>query len=190
MNKNNRRYKPKRLNRGHLQEEQNKYEENIYNFKIDNNNQDENNKINISEEVHDNGTLLISELQNKIFLPYKAEEVEEILNQEGSKYISAQEVIDNVFTKKFSHYKNQFTARFRESVELITKRENMSLLDGANLGTELFGKRYLHPAIISACKNLDELNVYLDCLDKNELDDFKIFEIKYEIPPMVRKNRF
>ena len=46
-------------------------------------------------------------------------------------------------------------------------------------------KRYLHPAIITACRNLDELDVYLDCLEKNELDDFKIFKIKYELHPLV-----
>ena len=65
----------------------------------------------------------------------------------------------------------------------------MSKIDGYNLGSELFLKNYLHPAVISACKNLDELNVYLDCLDKNELDDFKIFEIKYELyPTVISKN--
>ena len=64
----------------------------------------------------------------------------------------------------------------------------MSFFDGLNLATELMGKKYLHPAIIAACKNLDELNVYLDCLDKDELDDFKVFNIEYEITPtIVRK---
>lgn len=173
-----RRYRPKRLN-GEKSED-NYYKYNEY-AKLDGYNEPDG-------IIRDNGTLLISELKGKIFLPYKAEEVIEILKNDNS-YISAQMVIDRVFTKKFKYYRNQFTARFRESVELITKREGMSFLDGANLGTELFGKRYLHPAIISACKNLDELNVYLDCLDKNELDDFKIFEIKYEIAPMIRKNK-
>ena len=50
-------------------------------------------------------------------------------------------------------------------------------------------KRFLHPAIISACRNLNELDVYIDCLDKNELDDFKIFKIKYELYPMVVKQK-
>ena len=99
-------------------------------------------------------------------------------------------MIDNVFTRPFSDYRFQYSARFRECIELITKRENMSYLDGINLGTELMGKKYLHPAIITACKNLDELNVYLDCLDKDELDDFKVFRIEYEINPTIVVKRY
>ena len=49
-------------------------------------------------------------------------------------------------------------------------------------------KKFLHPAIISACRTLNELDVYLDCLDKNELEDFKIFNVKYELYPMVVKS--
>ena len=49
-------------------------------------------------------------------------------------------------------------------------------------------KRFLHPAIISACRSLKDLDVYLDCLDKNEIDDFKVFKIKYEVYPMLVKN--
>ena len=49
-------------------------------------------------------------------------------------------------------------------------------------------KNLLHPAIISACRTLNELDVYLDCLDKNELEDFKIFNVKYELYPMVVKS--
>ena len=40
-------------------------------------------------------------------------------------------------------------------------------------------------AIISACRSLDELDVYIDCLDKNEVDDFKIFNIRYELSPAI-----
>ena len=62
-----------------------------------------------------------------------------------------------------------------------------NLTEAIALSIELMGKRYLYPAIISACRNLDELDVYLDCLEKNELDDFKIFKIKYELHPLVIK---
>lgn len=136
-------------------------------------------------ELKDNGTLLISEIQNKVCLPYTVEEVEAILNEGKKQYQTAQEVIDKEFTRELASYKDLHFARFREAVKLLTEREHFSKMDGYNLGIELFGMRYLHPAIISACKNLDELNVYLDCLEKNELDDFKIFKIKYELYPMM-----
>ena len=57
------------------------------------------------------------------------------------------------------------------------------------MSIEMFGKKYLHPAIIAACRTLDELDVYLDCLDKNEVDDFKIFKIKYEVYPVKVKEK-
>ena len=137
------------------------------------------------KELKDNGTLLISEIQNKVCLPYTVEEVENRLCEKADQYKTAQEVIEKEFTRELSEYKDLHVARFREAVKLLTERENFSKIDGYHLGIELFGMRYLHPAIISACKNLDELNVYLDCLDKNELDDFKIFKIKYELYPIV-----
>ena len=45
-------------------------------------------------------------------------------------------------------------------------------------------KRNLNPAIIVACKNVDELNDYLNCLEEQKLDKFKAFKIKYEMNPM------
>ena len=140
---------------------------------------------NSSYYIKDSGLLLISEVQNKVFLPYTAKEVLELLESNENEYRSVEEVIENEYIKPFEYYKFPFMSRFKETVKLVTKREKMSLKDGIDLGTELCKKRYLHPAIISACKNLDELNVYLDCLDKNELDDFKVFNIKYEMLPMV-----
>ena len=41
----------------------------------------------------------------------------------------------------------------------------------------------LNPAVIAACKDLDELDIYLDCLDDNELDKFSCFKIEYNVPP-------
>lgn len=142
-------------------------------------------KVNEYYAIKDNGILLISEIQNKVILPYKAEEVEKLLKDEKYKDKTPEEVIESEFTRPLSDYKDLHVARMKESIKLLTQRDEFSRLDGINLGLELFGKRYLHPAIISACKNLDELNVYLDCLDKNELEDFKVFEIKYELYPAV-----
>ena len=140
--------------------------------------------------VQDNGTLLISEIQNKVILPYTASEVLETYNNNLDKFNSIEEVIKKYYTRDLNDFKHQFSARFKETINLIVKKEKMSYIEGLNLATELLGKKYLHPAIIAACKNLNELNVYLDCLDKNELDDFKIFNIKYELYPMLKKDTF
>jgi hypothetical protein len=56
-----------------------------------------------------------------------------------------------------------------------------------DLATEAFFKSNLHPAIISACKNTDELDIYLSCLEFDELEDFKIFNIVFDIMPTISK---
>ncbi|MBR3324689.1 MAG: hypothetical protein IKG14_01395 [Clostridia bacterium] len=139
------------------------------------------------KELKNNDTLLISEKLNKVFLPYTAKEVEQIYNNENSKYKDLEEVINENFVRDFSDYNFQFLSRYKETMKLAKEREGYSIFDSIVLATEMIGKRFLHPAIISACRNIYELDVYLDCLDKNELEDFKIFKIKFELYPMIVK---
>jgi len=146
-------------------------------------------KIEKKNTIENNSTLLISEIQNKVILPYTGDEVGKIIKSEENCYQTEQEVIDNIFTRKLEDFKDLHAARFNEAYELATKKENYSKIDGIKLGLELFGERYLHPAIIAACRNTDELDVYIDCLHKNELNEFKIFDIKYELYPMVIKTK-
>ena len=149
-------------------------------------------KENITKDcqLKNNDTLLISEKINKVILPYRVEEVLEIFNSEDSEYSSLDEVIEDKFTRNFSDFKIQFMSRYSETMKLARERENYNIADAVLLATEMMKKKYLHPAIIAACKNLNELDVYLDCLDKNELEEFRIFKIKYEIyPMMVKQNK-
>ena len=140
-----------------------------------------------TKKIENNDILLISEVQNKVILPYTSKEIEEILSDEKNHYETADEVIENIFTKPLSTYKLQFISRYNETMKLATERDSCNLADAIALSVEMMRKRYLYPAVISACRNLDELDVYLDCLEKNELDDFKIFKIKYELHPLVVK---
>ena len=135
--------------------------------------------------IKNNSVLLVSELQNKVILPYTCAEIEEIIKDKNNNYSTPQEVIDNIFTKKLTYYRDSMFSRYREAYNLAFYRCNCSRLDAIKLGFEVCRKRFLHPAIISACKTLEDLDVYLDCLNKNELEEFKIFEIKYEIPPLL-----
>ena len=140
------------------------------------------------EEINNN-TLLISEKLNKVVLPYTYNEIQEILQDNSNDYTSINEVIENVFIRPISDYKSQFSSRYRETIKLARDKENFGLADSISLAIEMMGKRNLHPAIISACKSLDDLKFYLDCLEKNELENFKAFNIKYELYPMVIKNK-
>ena len=63
---------------------------------------------------------------------------------------------------------------------MIIHKENGSVIRALDLALELMFKYNLNPIIIAACRNLDELDMYLDCLDENELFDFKCFQIRFE----------
>ena len=78
-------------------------------------------------------------------------------------------------------------ARFKEAFNLMRYRENKSFTESLMLGLELMFESNLHPAIISACRNLQELDIYLDCLDDNELEKFSCFKIVYKAMPMLIK---
>ena len=132
-------------------------------------------------------TLIISEVQGKVILPYKLSDVKEILLNDNDKYKSIEDVIQDLFTRPISNYKISSLARFREAYTLMIEKEKSSKFKALSLASELFSNFNLHPAIITACSSLDELDIYLACLEDNTLDDFHFFDIKYEIAPAVVK---
>lgn len=131
-------------------------------------------------------TLVISDIQGKVILPYKLEKVEDILLTNSTKYKSLQDVIDKLYTRDIKYYKNAAVARFKEAYNLMRRREHSSRLKALSLASELFMNYNLHPAIISACRNIDQLDIYLACLEDNTLNEFKFFDIKYEVAPKVK----
>ena len=134
-------------------------------------------------------TLIISDIKGKIVLPYKLEKIKEILFDKSKKYSSIKDVIEKEYTIPIKNYKMASVARFREAYKLIVKKEHGSRFKAFSLASELFFNYNLHPAIITACNSLDELDIYLACLDDNTLDDFKYFNIKYEIAPILSNNK-
>ena len=144
---------------------------------------DSNIKIQADEnEVKDNNTLIISDSNQNVVLPYKVIELEEKLRS-NKKYKTLQDVIKNEYTLPLETFKNPTKSRFREAFQLIKKKEHGSLKEAIELGFELMFQSDLNPAVIAACKDLDELDIYLDCLDDNELDKFSCFKIEYNVPP-------
>lgn len=129
----------------------------------------------IIETDFDNNVLVISQVRNKVVLPYKTEELQEILNSGETECESLRELVEKKYTVPLSRYKHACISRFKEAFALVREREKGSVWDALDLAFEMLFVRFLHPAIITACKNLDWLDVYLDCLDKNELDDFPFF---------------
>lgn len=139
----------------------------------------------IENNLEDNKTLVISEEDGKVYLPYTKEDIKnEVIQNKG---IRISEIIENKYILPLDKYKNSIRARFREGYNLMYKREGKSRKSAILLGIELMFETNLHPAIISACKNLEELDIYLDCLEDNELEKFSCFKIIYKSLPTLRK---
>lgn len=131
-------------------------------------------------------TLIISDITGNVVLPYNIQELTQILEESKNKYSSIDDIIQEKYTLAISKFRNPFVSRFREAFKLIRSKEKGSIKDAFELGLELIFNYNLHPAIISACKNLDELDIYLDYLESSETQKFDIFRIVFEISPSIK----
>lgn len=145
-------------------------------------NEAQNNTLLNDDEITDNDTLIISDSSQKVILPYTIEDLEKKLKK-NKKYKSLLDVIVNEYTLPLETFKNPVKSRFKEAFQLIKKKEHGSLTEAIGLGFELMFQSDLNPAVIAACRDLDELDIYLDCLDDNELDKFSCFKIEYNVKP-------
>ena len=152
--------------------------------------EDKQNHLNISDLANlKERTLIISEKSQSVILPYFISELRDKQKADNIDNQSLQDVIEKYYTKPLSAYKNAPFARFKESLNLIREREKGSLKKALDLGLELFFNSNLHPAIISACKNLDELDIYLDYLEDGETDKFDCFNVVFEFTPILSKEK-
>lgn len=137
------------------------------------------------ESPKNNSTLIISEKDKKVYLPYSQKELTEYIAQYPNQYSSIDDVIEKEFILPIDFYvKHPVVARFRESYSLIRDKESRDVIDALKFSIDLMFKYELNPAIIAACKSQNQLENYLSCLDNKNLDDFKDFEIKFEISPL------
>ncbi len=146
-------------------------------------------KVNIETESYDYNILTVSENNQVAYLPFYYSEIKSIYENSNNKYKTMQEVVDDLYVVPLSKFKNSTISRFREAFNLVRKKEHSSITKALDLGLELMFKYELNPIIIAACRNLDELDIYLDCLEENQLYDFKCFEVKFEVMPKISRNR-
>lgn len=142
---------------------------------------------NVDTSSYKENTLIVSERTGHVTLPYTISELNEIIEKNPNKYYSIDSVIAKKFTLPIKVFKNSFIARFKEAFKLMRHREHASIRDALDLGLELMFCYKLHPAIISACKNLEELDIYLDCLEGGRTDMFECFKIIFELPLAVAR---
>lgn len=142
------------------------------------------------KEEHPENTLVVSEKEGIVLLPFTLREINTIYNENRDKYASFKQIIEEKYTVKFDEYRNPALARFREAFKLMRIKEKASIIKAFELGMELFFNYNLHPAIISACKSLDELDIYLDYLEDNETHKFDCFKIIFDMAPIeVKSNK-
>ena len=153
------------------------------------------NMLNKNEESADKktkileNTLIISEKNGNVILPYTIEELNSALEKNPSKYKSLEDVVEKKYTRPIKYYKNSSVARFKETFKLVRERNKGPLKHAWDLALESFFNHDLHPAIISACKSIDELDIYLSCLEYDELEDFKFFKIIFDVLPTLNRKK-
>jgi len=139
---------------------------------------------NLPDKFSEN-TLVISESEGKVFLPYTKQKINDYLVENPKSYSSVEDVINTVFTVPLKNYKHSSVSRFTEAFKLIRDKEDGSIKDALDLACEVAFNYNLHPAIITACSNLNELDIYLACLEYNELKDFRYFNIVFDVAPLA-----
>ena len=130
-------------------------------------------------------TLLISEKYDNVYLPYTSEEIANIKKEHSS--FTVNEILDKYYSRNIKEFKSPIISRFKEAYKLAKKKEHLTTAQASNLGFELCLKSNLHPAIISACNSIDELDSYLDCLDRNKVSEFDCFNIDFDVAPKLYK---
>lgn len=134
--------------------------------------------------TNENKVLIISEKENKVYLPYKKTELKAYLSQYPTSYYSYKNVIEKEFILPLNYFMNNPSmARFRETYSLYRDREATSIVEALKKALSLAFKSELNPAVIAACKTKKQLNNFILCLDENKLNDFSDFEIIYDVKP-------
>lgn len=142
--------------------------------------------IAVPDEIKNNeNTLIISDMKDKVILPYYICDLEKL--KSSNQDLSYQDIINKFYTLPLSQFKNAAISRFREAFKLVKDKDKSSIRQAFDLGMELFFNYNLHPAIIAGCRSQDELDIYLDYLDTNETEKFNCFKIIFEIAPTIVK---
>lgn len=137
------------------------------------------------EGIQSNDTLIISEKDNKVFLPYTVSEIESYMEKYPKEYKSLEYVINKEFILPLDYYsKHPSLARFREAYSLIRDREAKSVFDALKYALSVMFEYDLNPAIISACKTEEALNFYIECLESKNLSKFNLFKIEFRLNPL------
>ena len=135
--------------------------------------------------LNDNNNLIISEKDKCVYLPYTSKEIYQYIKSYPNFYKNSKDVIKKEFVISIKEFNKRPTkARFNEAYSLLRDKEMCSVFESLKFAFDIMFDYKLHPAIIAACKSLDQLADYLDCLDTNSLSNFNHFNIIFEVCPV------
>lgn len=72
----------------------------------------------------------------------------------------------------------------------MREKEKAGVIESIKYARSLKREKKLHPAIITACQTVDDLDIYLACLDNCLFSLFDSFEIKFECLPTKVARRY
>lgn len=136
----------------------------------------------VEHQVKGNDTLLISEKEEKVFLPYTIDELNQYLCSYPQEYKGYEDVIEKEFVLPLDGFvRNQSVSRFKETYHLVRNKEMRSMIEAMKVSSKLMFQYDVNPAVIAACKSKKELNQYMHCIEQNKLEDFSCFKIKFDL---------
>lgn len=134
------------------------------------------------EAIAEKRILLISSKTQKVVLPHTQQQVQELID--FGKYENEEQAIEMEYTLPLSKYKDEALSRIVEGYKLARRKDRRGIKESFMYAINLIFERRLHPAIITACSNIDELDIYLACLDENVTELFDFFDVVFEYPPL------
>ena len=131
-----------------------------------------NNSLDLIEKA-----LIINRKTRKAILPYTISDLDNLFLNDPEKYSSIQDIIDKEYTISLDDFENTSISRYKEAFKLAKDKSNYTFSQAANFAKDLLIESKITTLIIAACKNIDELNSYIECLRNNELEKFECFKI-------------
>lgn len=121
--------------------------------------------------------LIINKKLGIAILPYSIPDLDELFLNDPEKYSSIQDIIDQEYTVKLKDFENSSITRYKEAFKLAKDKSNYTFSQAANFAKIFLIENEITSLIIASCKNVEELEFYIECLNNNKLNDFHCFKI-------------
>ena len=127
--------------------------------------------------LDEENVLYISYKNEYARLPYSTEDIERIFSESPEKYSSIKDIIDKEYTVSLKNYKINSSSVYDECYNIAKNIEGYNSLKAIKYASSIKRVANANPLVIRACKNIENIDLYIKCLSENKLEDFKLFKI-------------